>query len=113
MHSEVRPWGVYHVLDEGPDFKVKRIEVSPGGRLSLQSHRHRGEHWTVVRGIATVTVDDRKLTLKRAEAVYIPVGAKHRLENLEAEVLEIIEVALGSYVGEDDIIRHDDIYQRS
>lgn len=113
MQSESRPWGSYHILDEGPDFKVKRILVSPGGRLSLQSHKHRGEHWTVVRGIATVTVNDRVFTLRRAEATFVPLGARHRLENLETEPLEMIEVQLGDYVGEDDIIRYDDVYSRA
>lgn len=112
MNSERRPWGAYHVLDQGDGYKVKRIEVNPGGRLSLQSHKHRGEHWTVVRGTATVTVNDKVLTLHVAEATFIPLGAKHRLENLTNSPLEIIEVQLGAYVEEDDIIRYDDIYNR-
>jgi mannose-6-phosphate isomerase-like protein (cupin superfamily) len=113
MYSETRPWGAFHVLDEGPGFKVKRITVNPGGKLSLQSHKHRGEHWTVVSGIATVTVDDTVRDLRRAEAADIPKGAKHRLENLHAETVEIIEVQFGDYLGEDDIVRYDDIYNRS
>jgi mannose-6-phosphate isomerase len=112
MYSETRPWGAFHVLDEGPGFKVKRITVKPGGKLSLQSHKHRGEHWTVVNGVATVTVDDKVMELRRAEAADIPKGAKHRLENLHKDTVEIIEVQFGDYLGEDDIVRYDDIYNR-
>lgn len=113
MYSETRPWGSFHVLDEQPGFKVKRIVVKDGGRLSLQSHRQRSEHWTVVTGIATVTVDATVLKLARGQAVDIPLGAKHRLESLHGGIVEIIEVQFGDYLGEDDIIRYDDIYQRS
>ncbi len=113
MTSETRPWGAFYVLDEKPGFKVKRIAVNPGGRLSLQSHKHRAEHWTVVNGIATVTVDDTVLTMVRGQAVDISLGAKHRLENLGADMVEIIEVQFGDYLGEDDIIRYDDIYNRT
>jgi mannose-6-phosphate isomerase-like protein (cupin superfamily) len=113
MHSEKRPWGEFHVLDEREGFKVKRIAVNPGGRLSLQSHKHRGEHWTVVNGTATVTVGDRVSTLTRSQSVDIPKGAKHRLENLHAGMVEIIEVQFGDYLGEDDIVRYDDIYNRT
>jgi mannose-1-phosphate guanylyltransferase/mannose-6-phosphate isomerase len=112
MHSETRPWGAFHVLDEQPGFKVKRIVVVPGGRLSLQSHRHRAEHWTVVKGDATVTVDGKVDVLTRGAAIDIPLGAKHRLENLSQDSVEIIEVQFGDYLGEDDIIRYDDIYNR-
>lgn len=113
MYSETRPWGAFHVLDEQPGFKVKRITVNPQGRLSLQSHKHRSEHWTVVNGTATVTVDATVLTLARGQSVDIPLGAKHRLENLHEGLVEIIEVQFGDYLGEDDIIRYDDIYNRS
>jgi mannose-6-phosphate isomerase-like protein (cupin superfamily) len=113
MYSETRPWGTFHVLEEGPGFKVKRITVNPGGRLSLQSHRHRAEHWTVVNGTATVTVDDSVRELTRGQAADIPLGAKHRLENLRNNVVDIIEVQFGDYLGEDDIIRYDDVYNRS
>jgi mannose-6-phosphate isomerase-like protein (cupin superfamily) len=113
MYSETRPWGSFHVLDEGKGFKVKRIVVTPGGRLSLQSHKHRGEHWTVVTGTATVTVDDKVAALIRSQSVDIPQGAKHRLENLHGGLVEIIEVQFGDYLGEDDIVRYDDIYNRS
>ena len=112
MISETRPWGSFHVLDEQPGFKVKRISVSPGGRLSLQSHKHRSEHWIVVRGVATVTVGTEVVELDRGEAIDIPLGAKHRLENPGNELVEIIEVQFGDYLGEDDIIRYDDIYNR-
>jgi mannose-6-phosphate isomerase-like protein (cupin superfamily) len=113
MHSEKRPWGEFHVLDEQAGFKVKRISVNPGGRLSLQSHRHRGEHWTVVNGIATVTVGDSVQKLTRAQSIDIPKGAKHRLENLDTGIVEIVEVQFGDYLGEDDIIRYDDAYNRT
>jgi mannose-6-phosphate isomerase len=112
MYSETRPWGAFHVLDEQPGFKVKRITVTPGGRLSLQSHKHRSEHWTVVNGTATVTVDAKVVALTRGQSVDIALGAKHRLENLGTELVEIIEVQFGDYLGEDDIIRYDDIYDR-
>lgn len=112
MITENRPWGAFHVLEQGDGYKVKRIEVNPGGRLSLQSHKHRGEHWTVIRGVATVTVNERVFELKWAEATLIPLGAKHRLENLTSEPLAIIEVQLGDYLEEDDIIRYDDVYKR-
>jgi mannose-6-phosphate isomerase len=113
MYSETRPWGTFHVLDEQQGFKVKRISVTAAGRLSLQSHKHRSEHWTVVNGTATVTVDEAVLTLSRGQSVDIPLGAKHRLENLGSELVEIIEVQFGDYLGEDDIIRYDDIYNRT
>ncbi len=113
MYSETRPWGTFHVLDEQPGFKVKRISVNPDGRLSLQSHKHRSEHWTVVNGEATVTVDAQVRKLTRGQFADIPLGAKHRLENLGTELVEIIEVQFGDYLGEDDIIRYDDIYSRT
>ncbi len=112
MYSETRPWGAFHVLDEHTGFKVKRISVNASGRLSLQSHKHRSEHWTVVKGTATVTVDEAVLTLVRGQSIDIPLGAKHRLENLGSELVEIIEVQFGDYLGEDDIVRYDDIYNR-
>ena len=114
LHMTVqRPWGSYTVLEEGPGFKIKSIEVRPGGRLSLQRHRYRSEHWVVVNGEATVTADERKTTLHPNESTYIPVGAMHRLENLGTVPLQIIEVQVGSYVGEDDIQRFDDQYGRN
>ena len=113
MYSENRPWGSFHVLDEQPGFKVKRIVVTEGGRLSLQSHKHRSEHWTVVNGTATVTVGDSVKAMTRGQSIDIALGAKHRLENLNAGLVEIIEVQFGEYLGEDDIIRYDDAYARS
>ena len=112
MISETRPWGAFHVLEEKPGFKVKRLSVNPQGRLSLQSHKHRYEHWTVVEGTATVTVDDKILTLTRGQSVDIPFGSKHRLENYGTDQVEIIEVQFGDYLGEDDIIRYEDVYNR-
>ena len=113
VHVTVRrPWGAYTVLEEGPGFKIKRIEVNPGGRLSLQSHEHRSEHWVVVAGEATVTRDGNMATLVTNQSTYVPVGAKHRLENRGTEPLHIIEVQVGPYLGEDDIQRYDDHYGR-
>lgn len=111
--TETRPWGAFYVLDEAPGFKVKRIVVRPEGRLSLQSHRHRSEHWTVVSGAATVTVGEEVRTLTRGQAVDIPQGARHRLENFGTTDVEVIEVQFGDYLGEDDIVRYDDVYQRA
>ena len=113
LYSEQRPWGSFHVIDEGAGFKVKRLVVNSGGRLSLQSHKHRYEHWTVVSGTATVTVNAAITTMKPGQSLDIPLGAKHRLENLHEGVVEIIEVQFGDYLGEDDIIRYEDIYARS
>lgn len=113
MTSETRPWGAFHILDEQKGFKVKRIVVSVGGRLSLQSHTQRSEHLTVVAGLATVTVNDKVLKLSRGQSVDIPCGARHRLESLDGNAVEIIEVQFGDYLGEDDIVRYDDIYQRA
>jgi mannose-6-phosphate isomerase len=113
MYSENRPWGSFHILDEKPGFKVKRLVVIKGGRLSLQSHKHRWEHWTVVNGTATVTVGDKVQAMSRGQSVDIPLGEKHRLENLHDGEVEIIEVQFGDYLGEDDIIRYDDVYNRT
>jgi mannose-1-phosphate guanylyltransferase/mannose-6-phosphate isomerase len=114
LHVTVnRPWGSYTVLEEGPGFKIKRIEVAPGGRLSLQRHAHRSEHWVVTAGEATVTSGDSVSRLKPNESAFIPIGTIHRLENLGTTPLQIIEVQVGSYVGEDDIQRFDDKYGRT
>jgi len=107
-----RPWGNYESIDEGERFLVKRIVVNPGASLSLQKHKHRAEHWVVVTGTAKVTRGDEVLELHEDESTYIPVGMKHRLENLTDVPLEIIEVQTGGYLGEDDIIRFDDVYGR-
>jgi mannose-1-phosphate guanylyltransferase/mannose-6-phosphate isomerase len=108
-----RPWGSYQSVDNGDRHQVKRIIVKPGGRLSLQKHHHRSEHWIVVRGAARVTVNELIKTVHENESIYIPIGAVHRLENPGKIVLELIEVQTGSYFGEDDIIRIEDDYQRS
>jgi mannose-1-phosphate guanylyltransferase / mannose-6-phosphate isomerase len=108
-----RPWGSYQAIDSGPRFQVKRIVVKPGGRLSLQMHHHRAEHWIVVRGTARVIIGDNTKTIHENESTYIPIGAKHRLENPGKIDLELIEVQTGSYLGEDDIVRVEDDYRRS
>jgi mannose-1-phosphate guanylyltransferase/mannose-6-phosphate isomerase len=108
-----RPWGSYQSIDEGARFQVKRIIVKQGGRLSLQVHHHRAEHWVVVRGTARVTIGDEVKIVHENESVYIPIGAKHRLENPGKIDLDLIEVQTGSYLGEDDIIRIEDDYRRS
>lgn len=108
-----RPWGNYQSLDSGARYQVKRIVVKKGGRLSLQYHNHRAEHWVVVRGTAKVTIGDQVKTLHENESIYIPIGMPHRLENPGKIDLELIEVQTGSYLGEDDIIRIEDDYRRS
>jgi|SRR6185437_3526035 len=108
-----RPWGTYTVLEEGPLYKIKRIEVKPGASLSLQMHHHRSEHWIVVDGIATVTNGEQVLELQSNESTYIPVESKHRLENKTDKNLVLIEVQCGQYLGEDDIVRFDDKYGRT
>lgn len=107
-----RPWGSYTVLLEGDGFKLKKIEVKPGAALSLQSHKHRSEHWVVVSGVARVTNGDDILQLMPNQSTYIPVGNKHRLENPGNELLTLIEVQCGDYLGEDDIIRYEDKFGR-
>ncbi|TDR88996.1 mannose-1-phosphate guanylyltransferase/mannose-6-phosphate isomerase [Enterovirga rhinocerotis] len=107
-----RPWGWYQRIDIGTRFQVKRILVHPQGRLSLQKHFHRAEHWVVVRGTAEVTVDDRVQLVHENEAVYLPIGCTHRLVNPGRIPLELIEIQVGSYTGEDDIVRVEDIYGR-
>ena len=113
-HKRVhRPWGYYESVDMGERFQVKRIVVIPGGVLSLQKHRHRAEHWVVVRGTAEVTIADTIQAVHENESVYIPIGSVHRLANQGKIPLELIEVQTGSYLGEDDIERIEDIYKRS
>ncbi len=113
VHKRVhRPWGYYEAIDMGERFQVKRIVVIPGGMLSLQKHRHRAEHWVVVKGTAEVTIGEDKRSLHENESIYIPIGTVHRLANQGKIPLELIEVQTGSYLGEDDIVRLDDIYQR-
>lgn len=114
LHREVhRPWGSYDSVDVGERFQVKRIKVKPGARLSLQSHTRRAEHWIVVSGTARVTRDNDVFDLHANQSTYIPIGAKHRLENPGEDVLELIEVQSGDYLGEDDIVRYDDAYGRA
>ncbi len=107
-----RPWGAYQRIDVGSRFQVKRITVKPGGRLSLQKHHHRSEHWVVVSGTAEVTVGQKIMELHENESTYIPIGEVHRLANPGKVPLEIIEVQVGSYTGEDDIVRLEDVYGR-
>jgi len=108
-----RPWGTYTVLEEGTTFKVKRIEVLPGKRLSYQKHSQRAEHWVVVAGTAKVTLDGNEITVRTGEAIDIPVGAAHRVENPGETDLIFIEVQRGNYLGEDDIQRLHDDYGRA
>lgn len=108
-----RPWGTYTVLEEGDGFKIKRIVVRPGASLSLQRHRFRSEHWVVVSGEAMVTNDGREIRIAKNESAFISAGASHRLSNPGDEDCVMIEVQVGSYVGEDDIERLEDVYGRS
>jgi mannose-1-phosphate guanylyltransferase/mannose-6-phosphate isomerase len=108
-----RPWGYYDSIDRGERFQVKRIVVQPGGTLSLQKHHHRAEHWVVVRGTAEVTIGSDIKSVHENESVYIPIGAVHRLANRGRIPLELIEVQTGSYLGEDDIVRIEDVYKRT
>ncbi len=113
IHKRVcRPWGCYQGIDAAERFQVKRITVNPGSILSLQLHHHRSEHWIIVSGTAKVTRGEEIFSLTENESTYIPLGVKHRLENIGKIPLEIIEVQTGSYLGEDDIVRFDDIYGR-
>lgn len=107
-----RPWGSFTVLEEGPRYKIKRIAVNPQERLSLQMHQRRSEHWVVVKGTAKVTIGDREISIHENESAYVPKSTLHRLENPCKDLLEIIEVQNGEYVGEDDILRVEDMYER-
>lgn len=107
-----RPWGTFHDLDRGAFHRAKIIRVNPGAQLSLQSHRHRAEHWVVTRGVAKVVRGDETLTLDEGEHIYIPKGAIHRLSNSGSDALEVIEVQIGHYLEEDDIVRYEDLYDR-
>ncbi len=107
-----RPWGSFTVLEEGEGYKVKRIEVLPGKRLSYQQHAQRAEHWLVIRGAARVTLDGEEITVGEGEAIDIAVGAAHRVENPGAEKLVFIEIQRGDYLGEDDIVRLSDDFGR-
>jgi mannose-1-phosphate guanylyltransferase/mannose-6-phosphate isomerase len=113
VHRRVyRPWGAYEGIDSGARFQVKRLTVKPGASLSLQMHHHRAEHWVVVKGTARVTCGENVFNLHENESTYIPIGEKHRLENPGNIPLEIIEIQSGSYLGEDDIVRFEDVYDR-
>jgi mannose-1-phosphate guanylyltransferase/mannose-6-phosphate isomerase len=113
VHRRVyRPWGAYEGIDSGARFQVKRLTVKPGASLSLQMHHHRAEHWVVVKGTAQVTCGEHVFNLHENESTYIPIGEKHRLENPGNIPLEIIEIQSGSYLGEDDIVRFEDVYDR-
>lgn len=107
-----RPWGTYTILEDNPKYKIKRIEVKPGGRLSLQKHFHRSEHWTVVSGTAVVTLGEKEIAIRANESIYIPMGELHRLQNRGKLPLVVIETQIGDYLGEDDIIRVEDDYRR-
>jgi len=111
-YSEERPWGSFTILDEGENYKVKRLEVLPGKRLSYQRHSRRAEHWFVVRGTAKVTLNDAEILVETGKALDIPTGFAHRVENPESENLVIIETQTGDYFGEDDIERLDDDFGR-
>jgi mannose-1-phosphate guanylyltransferase/mannose-6-phosphate isomerase len=112
-HPKVyRPWGWYESLTSAPQFQVKRIAVKPGHKLSLQMHHRRAEHWIVVRGTARVTRNDEVFVLVANQSTFIPLGARHRLENAGSDLLEIVEVQSGDYFGEDDIVRFEDSYGR-
>jgi mannose-1-phosphate guanylyltransferase/mannose-6-phosphate isomerase len=112
-HRKVyRPWGWYDSIETGAHFQVKRLHVNPGAKLSLQMHHKRAEHWVVVKGIATATNGEETLTLAEGQSTYIPVAVTHALANLESTPLEVIEVQSGTYLGEDDIVRFEDIYGR-
>jgi len=113
VHRQVyRPWGSYEGIDAGARFQVKRLTVKPGAQLSLQLHHHRAEHWVVVKGTARVTCGDQVFNLHENESTYIPIGERHRLENPGTIPLEVIEIQSGSYLGEDDIVRFEDVYDR-
>lgn len=111
--KDTRPWGTWEVLDSGEKHCVKRIMVTPGNILSLQSHNHRDEHWIIVKGEAVVTLGEEKIAKKENEAIFIPVGVKHRIQNNSKENMEFIEVQTGDTLDEEDIIRYEDSYGRS
>ena len=112
LESEERPWGSWHVIDVAEGYKIKRIHVRPGCRLSLQSHVHRSEHWVVIQGVATCVVDGESISVNEGESIDVPKQARHRLGNDGDVELVIVEVQLGTYTGEDDISRHEDDYGR-
>lgn len=111
--TEKRPWGYYTVLCEGPGYKVKRVSVNPGQRLSYQFHNHRQEHWMVVEGVAVVTIEGKEHVLEVGQTINVPVGAKHRMANTSTTPMTLIEIQRGAYTGEDDIVRLEDDFGRS
>ena len=113
IESEERPWGRFFVLHDEPTYKLKRIEVDPGGRLSYQYHHKRSETWTIVLGVGTITLDGEKKDYSKGETVLIQQGVKHRMENKTSEKVVFIEVQTGTYFGEDDIVRIEDDYNRA
>lgn len=110
--KDSRPWGTWEVLDSAENFCVKRICVKPSGKLSLQLHHHRAEHWIIVKGLAQVTLGEQVFEKKANESVYIPAGTKHRIENNTSEEVEFIEVQMGENLDENDIVRLEDVYHR-
>ncbi|MFC6152886.1 phosphomannose isomerase type II C-terminal cupin domain [Nocardioides yefusunii] len=112
LDSEERPWGSWHVIDDGKGYKVKRIHVNPGQRLSYQTHEHRSEHWVVIFGKATCLVDGVEIVAGPGQSVDVAVGSAHRIANMHSEELVIVEVQHGAYTGEDDICRLEDDYGR-
>jgi mannose-6-phosphate isomerase-like protein (cupin superfamily) len=112
LYTEQRPWGSFTVLVDEAHFKAKRLDVSAGKRLSLQSHQRRSEHWIIVTGKAKITVDDSVLNYNQGKHVFVPKNTKHRIENIGDTLLTIVEVQLGEYFGEDDITRYEDDFDR-
>ena len=113
IEKEERPWGRFFVLHDEPTYKLKRIELDPGGRLSYQYHHKRSEAWTIVKGIGTITIEDKTKDYVSGETVLIPLGTKHRIQNKTNSKLVFIEVQTGTYFGEDDIVRIEDDYHRN
>jgi mannose-6-phosphate isomerase len=113
MDFERRPWGSWRVIDVNDGYKIKRIHVAPGSRLSLQTHEHRSEHWVVIQGRATCTVDEEVRVVSAGESIDVPLGARHRLGNDGSVELIVVEVQLGTYTGEDDICRLEDDFGRA
>ena len=113
IESEERPWGRFFVIHDQPTYKLKRIEVDPGGRLSYQFHHKRSEAWTITDGVGSITLDGETKKYKAGETILIPQGVRHRIENKQQEKVILIEVQTGTYFGEDDIVRFEDVYGRS
>ena len=112
QYTEKRPWGSFTILEDKDNFKTKRLDVLPGKRLSLQSHLRRSEHWIIVTGLAKITIGDEIKNYNKGEHVFVATGNKHRIENIGNTLLTIVEVQLGDYFGEDDIIRYEDDFDR-